>query len=63
MMPDRVMTKTEWREAEVDAEVERILAMSDDEIIAEAVAEGMDPEIVAAEMQAMVSKLLGRKPQ
>lgn len=62
-MPDRVMTKTEWREAEVDAEVERILAMSDDEIIAEAVAEGMDPEIVAAEMQAMVSKLLGRKPQ
>lgn len=62
-MKDRELSLSEWKEAQADAEVERILAMSDDEVLAEVRAEGLDPEVVAAEMQAMVNKLLGRKAQ
>lgn len=38
---------------EADREIDRILAMSDDEILDQAIADGIDPEVLAAEMRAM----------
>jgi hypothetical protein len=42
--------------AHADREVSRILAMTDDEILAECRAGGEDPEAVAAEMRDIVAK-------
>ena len=42
---------------EIDAEVERILNMSDEEIIAETIREGLDPQQVADDMRAIFEKV------
>lgn len=43
-------------DAQVDAEVERILSLSDEEVLAECRAEGRDPEQIATEMRAIFEK-------
>jgi hypothetical protein len=60
-MSAKGMTEREWQEAQADAECERLMAMSDEEIIAHVRAQGLDPEIMAAETQAIFEKLIGRK--
>lgn len=44
-----------------EAEAERILAMSDEEILARAVGEGTDIELVVSEVQAMIELAIMRK--
>jgi len=43
---------------EADAEVARIMAMSDEELLAEARANGEDPEAIAAAMRDMVAEMI-----
>lgn len=43
---------------EIDAEVERILAMSDDEILAEVRAAREDPEQIASQMRALFERIV-----
>lgn len=56
------MSKDAWDLAKADAEVERILALSDEEVLAEIRKEGGDPEIIAAESRLMFDRILGRRP-
>jgi hypothetical protein len=46
----------------MDEEIERILSMSDEEILAEARAEGIDPEENAKAMRALVDEVVVAKP-
>lgn len=43
-----------------DAEVERLLAMTDEEIIAEIEAEGRDPNVVAEEVRGIFERAIAK---
>lgn len=45
-------------ESEVEAEVDRIMALSDEALLAEVRANGEDPEGIAEEMRASIRKLM-----
>lgn len=45
-----------------DPELERILAMSDEEILDEMIASGDDPEVVAKGMRELFERVLAQEP-
>jgi hypothetical protein len=46
----------------VDAEVERVLAMSDEEIVADCIARGEDPAAIAEECRAIFERAIAAAP-
>lgn len=54
MPQDHTLTDEEW----TDALVDRILAMSDEEVRAEFIKEGLDPDKEAAKVGAIIDKVI-----
>ena len=51
------MTGCKPTESEIDAELERIMSLTDAELRAEYIAEGLDPEKAAAEARAIFERV------